>query len=683
VVSSVMRAPTGVTKLEYTEGATLSSVMALLSSGTLDHYALSNNGTTGTVKITNNTVGEPIFVSVDSTFSPGILSSVSYLGDGSKEWIAGRICEAINGDSSAVVKARQSGANVIVTTKDSSSSGRTYSLSVDGEGLTLSAPSFRPGSVAFGSVEVNCKAVITFPISSTFFASGEQYDQFGNPSGGLFNKVEVFRTIGLRSTGSEGALFYLEQTLDMPSTEVLWDALTVNLGTVMDESLLFLKQYDPETDIVKSIENGTDVGGYYQGTSFIGGTGVDRFKLFNSNPDSDSLEYFTTYNYRKNGVEQGRVLRFVRCGDSLIGFCEGGILHIFKESRDKPIQYREIHAGKTLLSRGSVNSTGSSALFMGSGGVYILNGGDGNLGRLSVMDRVVSDGWTHEVRTHSGWVDSGYDSDMDCSFFLLGKSTSGSGNEMVVICHNTQASCMLEAVPYIHMDCGLHHSDLNRVVAYFVTEYGQVVMCDAGNIEGGNMGGLSGTLSGEADGGSTTTLTDTGTTFVSGCQGQYLTMLGGNNAGLSRMITGVSGAELTTDAFPYAVADGDEFVVGACPVKVRWWKPTANLEESGDDFRRMVVTSIAAKMRGITGSWTNKHPYWRVGIVRNGVLQTWSQRVDMAIDYTDANPTNMVASVKADGVDVEPYMEHWSEGTMFELTGLEVMATMTSSRRIE
>jgi hypothetical protein len=298
------------------------------------------------------------------------------------------------------------------------------------------------------------------------------------------------------------------------------------------------------------------------------------------------------------------------------------------------------------------------------------------------LDRVVSDSWMHEVRDHSGWIDSGYDADMDCSFFLLGKGTAGQGNEMLVICHNTQASCMVEMVPYCHMDYGLHHADLDRQVAYFVTEFGQVVMCDVGNVVGGNMGGLTGTLSGEADGGSTTSLVDTGTTFEAGCKGQYLTMLSGSNAGVSRMITTVSGTTLTTNAFGYAVVAGDQFVVAAVPVKVRWWKLTAGQQDSIDDFRRMNVAAMAVKMRGITGTWTNKQPYWRVGIVRNGVVQSWADRKDLAIDWATANPANMAAAVSADGVDVEPYMEHWSEGTMFELTGLEVMATMTGSRNI-
>lgn len=670
-------------------------------------------------------------VTVAGTYEPEVASGwaeywaigvrVDTQGDASGTDNAIAFEAAVTGNADAEVTATVIDDVVTLTSKISGTAGAYFvraedsRIYVNGQSGTVLARLSGTGGTAFGTVRSaifsggsdlalssqTVKAVMNFP-NDTSFGTGKKFANFS----ALFDKVEVFRSINLVDVGTEGAILYLEQTLDMPANSGAWDALTVNLGTMMDEALPFAEQYDPETDVVKAIPSGTEVGEYYQETTFIGGVGVDEHSIFHSNTEAESPEYFTTYNERKGSAELGTVMKMVKAGDSLFIFCTGGILHIFKSGKQKPIQYTELHAKKGLLSRGAAHSVGSSVAFIAGGGLYLMNSSDGTIGRISTVDRIIIERWIKCIRNDGAYIESGYDSDMDCSFFLLaGRSSLTS--EMIVLCHSTQAITMLEQVPFVHMDYGLDIVNRNRTVCYFVTGYGRVVECDIHYLNEelgtlvtghyGNMGGIDDStylMKGAcAATSSATSIVVSAGAFHADMKGHYLTLTSGTYAGISRMITNVTGSPLRTltiDTLGGAPAVGDTFVVAAIPFRARFWKPNASAGEQIDDFRRYVVSAIAVKVGMKIGFATgdyatyavdgvDKYGCFRAGIVRNGVVPGWSSMVDVPLD---TNPSDAVAGLSADGVDVEPYLEQWSEGTMFELTGLELQATMTSSRHV-
>jgi len=229
------------------------------------------------------------------------------------------LADAINGDSSATVTASAQSSSVLLEAKVRGTAGNAYGLSVvevepNADDISVSGSTLAGGGVVTAEAETQVKITLDFPAHASV-VSGEDYTDFG----ALFDTVDIFRTIDLgNTTATQGAIFYLEQTIAKTGNwadSTNWDALTVDVGTLVDEALPFQTMYDPEKDVVASPPQSGTIGRYSNLTFMGQAASVDGgYDTLSSSPEHISPEYFSTYNRRVADVEDGRPLRFIAAG---------------------------------------------------------------------------------------------------------------------------------------------------------------------------------------------------------------------------------------------------------------------------------------------------------------------------------------------------------------------------------
>ena len=97
------------------------------------------------------------------------------------------------------------------------------------------------------------------------------------------------------------------------------------------------------------------------------------------------------------------------------------------------------------------------------------------------------------------------------------------------------------------------------------------------------------------------------------------------------------------------------------------------------EFSRVIMTSLACKFRNLSG--------YAGALLKSVFIGGYKDSGESLHGSTDSfeicqNPSEAIGSVRLDGIDVEPYMEHLSIGTDFELTGIDVGVTITGSRNV-
>lgn len=584
---------------------------------------------------------------------------------------------AINGDSSAVVTARAEDTSVLLESKIRGSTGNGYNLSVTetGSDLTASGTYLTGGGVSTSEPEEHCKAVLSFPLDDAVITSST-WAKFEV----LFDTVDVFRTIdlGTGATATQGAVFYLEQTLDKATywvDENTWDAVNVTLGSKVDEALPFQTMYNPEIDIVKSPPASGTIG-RYQDITFMAdvwGTTTRGVDTVHSSMEHESGEYFSTYNIRKGTVERGSPLRYQVAGDSMFVLSPGGITHVYKSAKAKPLQFVDLHEKRGLAGKEAAHTAGNSVFMVTNLGLVMLSGSNGNMGQISTANRILSIDWVNDLST----IKSAYDSLMDTSFFL-----HPGDSEMLQICHSTQAVSMLEGANFVGASSGLDIPTGLDVRAHFVTKTGLVVIPDLDEGGSGSMWALSssytldGTTTTASAGG--THILDSGATFHADMVGALAYMTSGANAGLARRITAMASGDLTVSAFPNAIALGDRYSISPVPFSVRCWPlqdPDPRVLDEA--FKRWKMVSVSLKVTDLGGFTGNDNDIWRLGTYRNGASSLTSGTSELDVS---ANPADSVASLVAAGIDVEPYIEQIACGVTFELTAAEIGVKMADSR---
>ena len=598
--------------------------------------------------------------------SSSILEDCSVMADG------------INGDSSKTVTALAGTTSVTLTADVDGNAGNGYGLSyaeASGSDISVSAATLSGGGLPTENPEPNVKQVMDF-VAHGSVVSGQDFDDFN----ALFDKIEVFRTLDVGITGTQGAIFYLEQTVDMPANSTAFDALQVILGTKLDEALPFLEQYNPKTDIITSPPASGSIG-RYQGLTFMGQAlsvngGVDT--LFSSFENS-SPEYFSTYNKHEGNPDGGRPLRFLRAGDAMFILAPSVLTHVFKAGNSQngainPLQFTGIHDKQGLLGKGAAHTIGNSVMLITGLGLGILSAADGNISQISSVDRVLKDDWASDLAT----VESAYDSLMGISYFL-----HPGDSEMLSISMTTQSSCKIEGANFVSASTGADIATGTHKRAHFVTKRGLIVVPDIYSTGSGTMNDISSsyTLNGTATGGSTTTIVDTAATFNAAQIGALVYATTGDNVGLAREITGVAGTTLTVAAFPNAITVGDTYAVSPVPFKVRFWplRSTDEFTHLHEMFDRWVLTGVGVKCRKLSGYGSNVNNAWRAGVFRNSGSSIESTTV--AIDV-DSNPAASWGRLNIDGIDVEIYLEQISSGTTFELTNAQASVTMGDSKKV-
>lgn len=590
------------------------------------------------------------------------------------------LTDAINADSSAEVTATNQSSSVLIEAIARGTGGNAYTLTKTETGanqddISVSGATLTGGGEETTEPETNVKAVIDFPANDAVVASYD-YDDFS----ALFDTVDVFRTIDLGDVvATTGAIFYLEQTIAKAgnwATSGAWDSLQVTIGTVIDEALPAQgNQYDPEKDIVAAPPQSGTIAGYggltFMAQAASSGGGFDTLW---SSPEHTSPEYFTTYSTRTGDPQDGRPLRLIPAGDSLFQLCYNAIIHIFKSSNANYsglLQFTKLHSRWGLAGKQAAHSSGNSIFMVSGFGLSMLNAKDGSLGSISAADRVIYDDWKSDLAN----VQSCYDAALNASFFL-----DPDREEMLVLWHGSAVCTMLDGANFVAVTSGPDIATGRNDRAFFITATGLIVSPDVTSAGSGTMWDISSsyTLNGTATATSSTTLTDENATLNADMVGTKLYMATGDNAGIGRTIATIDNTTKVitfTDNFPYDIAVGDTYAISPVPFSVRCWSLQA---EGVSRFNRWIMAGVSVKCRNLSGFDNIDNNKWRVGAYRNSGA---SLEASVAYPSVDLDPHDSAAVLNLHGIDLEPYIEQISSGTVFELTNAEFNLSITDSRK--
>ena len=587
------------------------------------------------------------------------------------------LADAINGDSSATVTASAQSSSVLLEVIVRGTAGNAYGLSVveiapNEDDISVSGSTLSGGGVVTTEPETQVKITLDFPAHASV-VSGEDFDDFS----ALFDTVDIFRTIDLgNTTATQGAIFYLEQTIAKTgnwATSGAWDALTVDIGTLVDGALPFQTMYDPEKDVVAAPPQSGAIGRYSNVTFMAQATSVDGgYDTLSSSPEHISPEYFSTYNKRVGDPEDGRPLRFIAAGDSLFQLCYNAIVHIFKSGKLKPLQFSRLHKKRGIVGKEVAHSSGNSVFMITGLGLVILNATDGGMSSITAADRVMFDDWKSDLST----VKSCYDALMNASFFL-----NPTRREMVILWHSTQVCTMIDGANFVAATSGPDISSGKNDRAFFVTATGLIVSPDSLEAGNGTMWDLSDTytLNGTATATSATTLTDTNATLNADMVGARLYVTSGDNAGDSQEIATINNTTKVVTFvtnFDDDIATGDTYAVSPVPFSLRAWRLQ---HEDVSPFTRWITSGVALKVRKLSGFSSNVNDKWRVGAYRNGGASIEST---VAYPDVDSNPADSAEGLNVEGIDLEPYIEQIAAGVKFELTDAEFAVSLTESRNV-
>lgn len=589
------------------------------------------------------------------------------------------LADAINGDSSATVSAKAGTSTVLLEALVRGSAGNDYNLAEAEAGsnttdIFVSDSTLTGGGVSSVDAERQCKAMLDFPNT---ILSGQSYAAFA----ALFDTVDVFRTIDLGDAfvaGQEGAVYHLEQTISVPGTEAGWNSLQVTIGTKPDASLPFQITYDPEKDVVVAPPQSGSIG-RYQRITFTGQVastdgGLDTL---HSSLEHTSGEYFTTYNKRVGDVEEGRPLRYITAGDAMFILEPNAVIHVYKTTDLRPLQYTVLHRNRGLVGKGAAHAVGNTVFMISGTDLVTLNAVNGSMGVVSTVRRILAGDWRSTLST----IESAYDSYMGASFFL-----NPSRSEMIVLWHTTRQITMLEGANFVTCSQTVDVEGDGKTRAYFITDTGLIVRPDFTRAGTGTMWGLA---TGTTLDGTTTTASsagthclDSGATFHADMVGCLLYWTSGDNAGEAVEISGEASGDLTTAAASNAVAIGDRYSISPVPFKVKAWPlqmEPSFVSEGVNPFKRWILKGVQLSVGSLSGFTSNDNSYWRVGAYRNGgsTIETATTEVDV-----DANPSDSAGSFVVDGISVEPYLEQISCGTNFELEMAEMSVVVGDSRNV-
>jgi hypothetical protein len=581
------------------------------------------------------------------------------------------LADAINGDSSAEVSAVAGLTTVQLTAKDSGADGNALTLVVtevapNQDDITVSGATLTGGGEPTTTAEPTCKATIALPDNDDVLADHD-YDDFD----AMFDTIDIFRTINLGSgvQTQQGAIFYLEQSVAKTgnwddSSE--WDALTVDIGSIMDDALPFYDSYDPEKDIVSELPTSGTVE-RYQNITFL----QDGYDTVFSGLGIASAEYFSTYNRRFGDDKEGEPLRFMVAGDVMFILSPSAIIHIYKAMEGQPLRFTRLHLQRGLIGKGAAHSVGNSVIMLTAMGLVLLDASNGSMGQISALDRLLFLDWAEDLAD----VQSGYDSLMNASFFL-----NPARSEMAIVWHSTQVCTLLEGANFVSVTSGPDIEGGGRIRAYFVTEGGIIVSPDYDKSGSGTMWDLddSYTLNGTATA-IGDTLTDTDATFHADMVGTLCYMASGDNAGECREIASVDVENhILTFAsnFTSQIAVGDTYAINPVPFKMRL--PALQVE-GVSEFARWKMSSVAVKAGELDGFTDNPNDFWRCSAYRDGAeeLSAEASEVDMV-----ANSSKAIKPLRIDGVEVTPYIEQLASGVDFEVDCVEIGCGYTGSKKV-
>ncbi len=594
--------------------------------------------------------------------------------------MATALADAVNGDASAVVTAHAGETTVLFEAKTRGPSSNAYAFTKSEAGgnttdLVVSGATLTGGGDELqGTPEEQCKIIIQMPNDTTVVA-GQTYATFA----ALYDYVDVYRSGDLSGGPSEDAVLFLEQTFAMPANEGLWDAKTVSVGTMPDASLYFQKQYNPETDIVKAPPSAGALA-RYQGQTFMNSAVSDDggLDICHSSIEHESPEYFTTFNVRRGSAAIGCIRLLIQAGDSLFALGSSGVVHIYKSSSVKPLQYTDLHRGRTLQGQGCAHAVGNSLLVLSPTGLMLLNGNDGNMGQLSSADRIVYERWVGDQST----ISSGFDAVMNTSYLLHPGDA-----ETLCVGHGTQSLSLLKGTNFKWVSEGLDMATGTMWRVFFISAKGRIFSPDYNSAGSGTMYDISSayTLNGTVTSATGTGLTDSGATFHASMIGSLLYMTSGAYRGQCQTITSRAGTTLGFSTFGGTVAVGDTYAISPVPFEVKFprlYDPNVYTKTSETHFQRWALTGVQAQFVALSGFSGNVNDQVYIEVYRHGAIVRLAGDEAVQAFTISANPADAVVALRVDGVVVEPCLTQISAGTSFELTEVAAAVKMTSSMNV-
>jgi hypothetical protein len=600
------------------------------------------------------------------------------------------LADAINKDTANCgCAARAESAAVYIEASAEGATGNTYTLSVTETGantddLSVTGANLTGGGETTSEYKTQCKAVLDFP-ANTAVVSTKVFADFA----AMFDTVDIFRTVdlGQNAAAQQGAIFYLEQSLGKTaswSTSGVWDAMQVSIGTVPDTALPLLDQYDPETDsIVAPPQSGAIA--RYQGVTLMGqaASDDDPYDILTGSFTHDSAEYFSTYNQVSGTSDRGRPLRFLKAGDSAFAAFPGGFVHIYKSSGERPLQFVDTHDGPGLDGKFVAHTYGNSVLMISAGLLRIMGGNDANIADIAGAGRLIQS-WVDDV---SDYVSSGYDAALNASFFLNPVTA-----EALIVWHGTSGLSMLEGAHFRWLTCGPAISNGKKRRIYMVTTRGVIVSPETAKGLGSGSGTMFGldasyTLSGQATGGSETTLVCSGATFHADMVGCYVYMINGDNAGSRALVESVNvGTDTLTfsaaTAFTNPVANNDRFAISPVPLHIGL-APLRIMDAAGPlvAFDRVKMEGLKAKFTNILGTIATITDTARIGACRTNATTIEATTAELSVTEESAD-AGCSLQPAIDGIDVKPYIEYIGVGSSFEITDVEVTFQPTESKEV-
>ena len=593
--------------------------------------------------------------------------------------------DAINGDSSAEVTAEAQSSVLNLTAKSRGAQGNTIALSIseaapNTSDVSVSGANLTGGGSATEVVSDSCKIVIDFPNQGS--PSWFDYTDSGSGFGDLFDKVEIFRSINLGSA-LDGAILYLESTIDIP-VEGSWNTQTANIGSVIDEALPFYDYYNPQTDIVTQPPSGGAIG-RYQGLTFMAQPIGDEGGLntYHSSMTSSSGEYFSTYNEREGSIEEGRPLRYVTAGDSMVILAENSVTHVHRGGSEYPLEYTTHHLHRGLAGQKAAHAIGNSVLFISHSGLMMVNTNNMNMGQINSVSRLILDDWASDLSD----ISSGYDGYMDTSYFLNPRRA-----ELLQINHTTQSVSLLEGCNYDQITSGPDVTGGGMTRVYVITRRGRILEIDWERTGYGNMIGedpdtMLIEFTGQTEDDTTIQVSEdlrisSSANINPEMYGMKVYVASGDHYGEGFKISSANETLdqiSTSDSMPTLPA-GTKFIIAPVVFKLR--APalrSINRQTRLPEFNRIIMTSMACKFRGLSGYSDAITKDVLIGGYKDSGSSLHGSTAAFEIDQ---NPSEAIAAVRIDGIDVEPYLVHLSSRTDFELTGIDVGVTITGSRNV-
>ena len=489
-----------------------------------------------------------------------------------------------------------------------------------------------------------------------------------------FTDIYVYRTVNLKNPLDvyNGGRFYLERIVTRSESQAATDT---TIGILHDLALVQQEPYDPWSDTVTAPPDSGAVCEFddiliaARDTDDNGGIG-----LVWTNPASANHEDFGTYQKYSGDPSDGSVKKIISTSGAAYAFSDNSIYRIVKSGAN--VAVGRLRRGISLASKEAACAVGENILMLTHAGLAMLDA-EGNINYLDVFDRVFLDEWIDDLDN----ITMAYDSFMDCVYVLrpAGSSTgSAYVGQLLCVWLRTQRISLLDGVPFRAVTGGSDVVwDKEGERAYFIAQDLRIVTpnCDRTYASGQDTTYI-GTMTGR-------TAADKNTVGESGIDltgkaGRCVYMLTGDNAGTFFYSAGGSiSAETAGGATAVYALDPIALRVRLAPIREATMRPF---------FGRKVLRFMAAKLSqySIRANSSNRNTRMKFGVYRHTAgLASDTLSSTATLDAGSLNPAEMVAEINDDGITLEPYFEHVSGGTDIELTALNIMGIVTTSKNVE